>query len=92
MNKPPKYFFQLTAEDIAKMLAAGNVKQGRGIIVVNNGDSLEISIDEKYIIDCIWSFIRSGNVMSGAPYAPCTVPHTIKDTRDSVSLDPNRYQ
>ena len=87
----PQYLFQLTAADIAKMIAAGNARAGRGIKIDVVDGSMVISIDEKAMVDFMWCFVRSGMVHDGLSGAPCVVPSTIKEIRDNVSLDPNRY-
>lgn len=89
--KSPKYFFQLTADDIAKMKAAGNIRAGRGIIITPTDSGLEVKIDEKAMVDFIWCFVSAGMVREGLSGVPCTVPYTVKNTRDTVSLDPMRY-
>ena len=38
-----KYITQLTADDIAKMMAAGNLTAGRGIKVDMVGDKLQVT-------------------------------------------------
>jgi hypothetical protein len=91
MDKP-KYIFQLTAEDIAKMLAAGNARAGWGVKVEIEGGVMVISLDPDVIVDCMWSFVRSGEVLEGLSRAPCVVRSNIKDTRGCVVLDPNYYE
>lgn len=91
MARDIRYITQLTASDIAKMIAAGNMKPGRGIKVDLVGDSLEISIDTDVIVDIIWCFVRQGMIHEGLSGAACTVPLTAKDTRDHVKTDPNQF-
>lgn len=91
MGERIKYITQLTASDIAKMIAAGNMRAGRGLIIRPEGNGLVIEIDENVMVDFIWCFVRAGMVREGLSGAPCVVPYTIKDTREKVSLDPNRY-
>lgn len=86
-----QYITQLRAADISKMLAAGNMKQGRGVIIRKADDAYTIEIDPEVIVDIIWCFIREGMVLGGAPYAPCSVRETAKNTRNHVHTDPNQF-
>ena len=87
----PQYIFQLKQEDIRKMLAAGNAREGKGIKLSLEGDALTISIDENAILDIVWCFVRSGQVKEGLSGAQCVVANNIKNTRGRVVLDPNYY-
>lgn len=86
-----QYITQLRAADISKMLAAGNMKQGRGVIIRKADDAYTIEIDTDVIIDLIWCFVRQGMVREGLSGAPCVVPYTAKDTRNHVHTDPNQF-
>ena len=91
MARQIKYITQLTADDIAKMMAAGDLTAGRGIKVGMVGDKLQVSLDTDVIVDIIWCFVRQGMVHEGLSGAPCTVPYTAKDTRNHVLTDPNQF-
>lgn len=79
-----QYITQLRAADISKMLAAGNMKQGRGVIIRKADDAYTIEIDPEVIVDIIWCFIREGMVMGGI------VRETAINTRNHVHTDPNQ--
>ena len=87
----PKYIFQLTADNIAKMLAAGNACAGRGIKITPLDGAIEIAIDEDVITDIIWCFVRSGQVKEGLSGAACVVANNIKNTRQCYVTDPAYY-
>lgn len=87
----PTHITQLTASDLEKMMAAGNLAQGRGIIVDRANGQLIIKLDVDVIIDIIWCFVRAGQIREGLSGAPCVVAEPIKNTRNHVKTDPNQY-
>ncbi len=89
--KNKRYLTQLTAAEIEQMLAAGKMKQGRGIIIRNAGGALTIEVDPQVIIDIIWCFVRQGLVCEGLSGSPCVVPYNAKDTRTRAITDPNQF-
>lgn len=83
-----RYITQIKATELDNMLAAGNMRPGPGIKIDRQGESFVIGIDEKAIIDIVWCFIKSGQVL---PSAPCSLVNSAKVTRDAVCTDPSFY-
>lgn len=55
--KRPKYITQLSANDIEKMIKAGNMKSGYGILIEQTDEGLTISLDQKAVAQVIWNYI-----------------------------------
>jgi len=88
--KSVKYITQLTAEDIRKMLAAGNVKAGEGITIENDGNGLTISLDKEKLIEYIWCYVRA-HVITDSVGGQCASSGTLKQIKNAVVLDQPFY-
>ena len=80
-----RYITDLRKEDIGKMLAAGNMREGSGIKIRQDGDGYVIELDKDVIVDIIWCYVRAGMISNVAN------ANTIYNTRGKFNLDPNTY-
>ena len=83
--KELRYITDLRKDDLAKMIAAGNMRAGPGIKIRQDEGGYIIELDKDVIVDIIWCYIQSNS----AP--PCANAHTIMDTRGKINVDPNTY-
>ncbi len=72
----PNYIFQVKKDQLAKMLAAGNMRAGKGVIIEMKDDAIEIRLDPTVIAEYIWCFVKS-NVLSSVS-ARYNWPNTLQ--------------
>ena len=80
-----KYITDLKKSDLAKMIAAGNMREGSGIKIRQDETGYIIELDKDVIVDIIWCYIQA----RAAP--PCVNASGIMDIRGKIRLDPNTY-
>ena len=57
--KHPKYITQLSANEIERMIMAGNIKPGYGVLIDQTDDGFVISLDQKAVAQIIWNYIEN---------------------------------
>ena len=80
-----KYITDLKKSDLAKMIAAGNMREGSGIKIRQDETGYIIELDKDLIVDIIWCYIQA----QAAP--PCVNASGIMNIRGKIRLDPNTY-
>ncbi len=71
MGKTPRYLFELTAQDIAAMLRAGNAEAGALVKIETNGDKLRIGVDVDALGGFIWAFYQAGGTTQSSYADAC---------------------